>query len=234
MTFQRSLYISLFSHILVFGSILAFAQFTRGAFSGQWDVTIVSLVGSRSETQGRALQSWEHRDALSDHWPEVIHETASPAEQPEIPSQRESIREDATLSGGRDNDNKVSTGGAGDEGTPHGQADKGTSHGQAGEGSTGSDSGEQLGQASAEQWAVIVSSIERVKSYPRIARERGIQGTVHVRFRVKPEGDVDRVEVVKSSGSQILDTASVRTVYRAAPLPYVRGWIEVPIAYVLK
>jgi protein TonB len=81
---------------------------------------------------------------------------------------------------------------------------------------------------------VIVSSIERVKSYPRLARERGIEGVVHLRFRVRPQGEVDRVEVVRSSGYEILDTASVRTVYRAAPMPYVSGWIEVPIAYVLK
>jgi len=57
---------------------------------------------------------------------------------------------------------------------------------------------------------------------------------VHLRFRVRPQGEVDRVEIVRSSGYEILDTASVRTVYRAAPMPYVSGWIEVPISYVLK
>jgi TonB family protein len=132
------------------------------------------------------------------------------------------------ISGGP-KDNKVGTGDAGDDSAPNGQPD-----GQLGEGEAGSGTDEQFGAASAEQWAVIVSSIERVKSYPRMARERGIQGVVHLRFRVKPEGEVDSVEIVKSSGSEILDTASVRTVYRAAPMPYVKGWIEVPIAYVLK
>ncbi len=107
-------------------------------------------------------------------------------------------------------------------------------HGQAGEGSAGSGPDTQFGLVPAEQWAVIVSSIERVKSYPRFARERGIQGVVHLRFRVRPQGEVDRVEIVRSSGYEILDTASVRTVYRAAPMPYVSGWIEVPISYVLK
>ncbi|HXY55783.1 MAG TPA: energy transducer TonB [Nitrospirota bacterium] len=228
MTFQRSLYISLFSHIVFFGSILAFAQFTRGALWGNWDVTVVSLVSSEAGGQGRGLQNRVHREALSVHKPEVTQETASPAERPETPSLGESIQEDvhedATLSGGSE-DNNVGTGDAGNDGSPHGQP---------GGGSSGSGSDEQLGLASAEQWAVIVSSIERVKSYPRIARERGIEGVVHLRFRVRPGGEVDRVEVVKSSGYEILDTASVRTVYRAAPMPYVRGWIEVPIAYVLK
>ena len=81
---------------------------------------------------------------------------------------------------------------------------------------------------------MISSAIERSKSYPRMARERGIQGVVRLRFTVRPQGYVDRVEIVKSSGSEVLDSASVRTVYRAGPMPYVSGWVEVPIAYVLK
>ena len=79
-----------------------------------------------------------------------------------------------------------------------------------------------------------MSSIERVKSYPRLARERGIEGVVRLRFRVRPQGGVERVEIVRSSGSEILDTASVSTLYRAGPMPYVNGWVEVPIAYVLR
>jgi protein TonB len=94
--------------------------------------------------------------------------------------------------------------------------------------------GTPSGAVSSEQWAVIVSSIERVKTYPRLARERGIEGVVRLRFRLKPEGEVDRVEIVKSSGHDILDSASVKTLYRAGPMPYVSGWVEVPIAYVLK
>lgn len=87
---------------------------------------------------------------------------------------------------------------------------------------------------SAEQWALIEAAIERTKNYPRLARERGIQGVTLIRFKVKPSGDVESTEILKSSGSEILDAASIRTVYSAAPLPYVRGWIEVPMAYVLK
>jgi protein TonB len=91
-----------------------------------------------------------------------------------------------------------------------------------------------IGVISAEQWAVIESQIERSKNYPRMARERGIQGVVRVRFKLKPSGDVDRVEIAKSSGYDVLDAASVKTVYRAAPMPYVNGWLEVPMTYVLK
>jgi protein TonB len=91
-----------------------------------------------------------------------------------------------------------------------------------------------IGTISAEQWAIIESQIERAKKYPRFARERGIQGVVHVRFKLKPTGDVDQVEISKSSGYDVLDTASVKTVYRAAPMPYVSGWVNVPITYMVK
>jgi len=85
-----------------------------------------------------------------------------------------------------------------------------------------------------EQWQLIQTAIEKVKTYPRMARERGIEGVVRVRFRLDPSGSIERVEVTKSSGHTILDAASVNTVYRAGPLPYVNGWVDVPIAYVLK
>ena len=229
MTFQRSLYISLFLHVLVFGSFIAFAQFARGALLGHRDVTIVSLVDPGSGTQGRASQrrasqAKEHREVLPDRREEAMQETATSQAQPEVPAERQAQREEASLPGGQEN-NQVGAGGAGDQGALYGQA---------GEGSAGQGPDTQFGLVPAEQWAVIVSSIERVKSYPRFARERGIQGVVHLRFRVRPQGEVDRVEIVRSSGYEILDTASVRTVYRAAPMPYVSGWIEVPISYVLK
>ncbi len=224
MTFHRSLSISLFIHILVFGSAIAFAQFARGALWGHREVTVVSLVDPGPGTQVRASQSKEHREALSDRRPEAIHGTASPVAQPEVPAESQSTREEAPLPGAPEN-NQAGTGDAGDAGVPYGQA---------GDASAGSGPDTQIGVVPAEQWAVIVSSIERVKHYPRFARERGIQGVVHLRFRVKPQGEVDRVEIIRSSGYEILDTASVRTVYRAAPMPYVNGWVEVPISYVLK
>ena len=87
---------------------------------------------------------------------------------------------------------------------------------------------------SPEQWQQVYRALERVKSYPRFARERGIEGTVLVRFKVLPSGTVETVNVVKSSGASVLDEASVTTVYRAAPMPFVNGWIEVPLSYVLK
>jgi protein TonB len=59
----------------------------------------------------------------------------------------------------------------------------------------------------------------------------GIEGTAVVRFKLKPEGGVEAVELVDSSGSAILDKASLETVRAAAPFPYKEGWLKVGIVF---
>jgi protein TonB len=81
--------------------------------------------------------------------------------------------------------------------------------------------------------ARIRQRIEAVKRYPEDARRDSIQGTVSVRFRVHADGQLERVELVRSSGSRVLDEASLETIRRAAPFPPVRGWVQVPLAYTL-
>jgi protein TonB len=85
----------------------------------------------------------------------------------------------------------------------------------------------------ADLLAQIRRRIEAAKRYPEEARREGIQGNVYVRFRVGEDGQVDALEVARSSGSRLLDEASLATIRRAAPFPPVRGWIRVPIAYTL-
>ncbi len=77
----------------------------------------------------------------------------------------------------------------------------------------------------------IMRRIEGAKRYPRMARKMGIEGQSTVRFTLKPNGKVDSLEVVESSGSDILDQASLETVQRAAPLPYIEGWLKVVIVF---
>jgi protein TonB len=79
--------------------------------------------------------------------------------------------------------------------------------------------------------ARIVGKIEAAKRYPRIARRMGIQGTATVRFKLKPNGHLEKIELVESSGSKILDDASLETVREAAPLPYKEGWLKVGIVF---
>lgn len=77
----------------------------------------------------------------------------------------------------------------------------------------------------------IMRRIEEAKRYPRAARRMGIEGKTVVRFKLKPGGQVEAVEVAESSGSDILDKASVETVREAAPLPYKEGWLKVGIVF---
>lgn len=216
MTLRKAILLSWAVHLFLFGTSLVFARYSGGLLSGHREPIMVSLVGpggnaANAEPDGDQRQRRSRPRPARETSPSFHEQTDGPSPIPETTS---------AVTGGADE-------------TPSGGGDQVTadSTGHSAEGQAG---GAEFGLVSTEQWAVIVSSIERVKNYPRFARERGIEGVVHVRFRLRPQGDVDRVEIVKSSGSEILDESSIRTVYRAAPMPYVNGWVEVPIVYVLK
>ena len=77
----------------------------------------------------------------------------------------------------------------------------------------------------------IIRKIESAKRYPKVARKMGIEGKAVVRFKLKLQGQVEAIEIVESSGSEILDRASLQTVRDAAPLPYKEGWLKVGIVF---
>ncbi|HXZ43662.1 MAG TPA: energy transducer TonB [archaeon] len=77
----------------------------------------------------------------------------------------------------------------------------------------------------------IRRQIEQNKVYPDAARREGLQGTVELRFRMAGDGSVEAVEILRSSGFEILDEASQQTIRRAAPYPLVRGWIRLLLSY---
>jgi protein TonB len=77
----------------------------------------------------------------------------------------------------------------------------------------------------------IRRQIEGARTYPEAARRDGLQGTVDLRFRIAPDGSVEIMEILRSSGFRILDEASKQTVQRAAPYPPVAGWIRLPLSY---
>ena len=81
---------------------------------------------------------------------------------------------------------------------------------------------------------LICMAIEKVKTYPAIARKRGIEGTVHVSFNVMADGNPYGIRILKSSGFSILDNATVKVVQKAAPFPLVASRIELPVSYRLK
>ena len=77
----------------------------------------------------------------------------------------------------------------------------------------------------------IMRRIEAAKRYPKAARKMGIEGKTVVRFKLKPGGQVEAAEIFETSGSDILDKASLETVRDAAPLPYKEGWLKVGIVF---
>jgi len=78
-----------------------------------------------------------------------------------------------------------------------------------------------------------------VPRYPRIARRRGYQGIVVLKVLVSERGEVEDIQVLKSSGFSILDKSAVKEVKKWRFIPAKRGdtpvscWVEIPIKYQL-
>ncbi len=65
----------------------------------------------------------------------------------------------------------------------------------------------------------LISKIQRVgaNNYPEEARERDITGRVRVAVHVRPDGSLIKVEILDSSGSNLLDAGAKRIIRLAAP-----------------
>jgi protein TonB len=84
----------------------------------------------------------------------------------------------------------------------------------------------------------LLARLERYKRYPAEAQQRGEQGVAQLAFSVDSAGGVHNVRIVRSSGSALLDHATLELVRRAQPLPPppaelggARVSIAVPIRY---
>lgn len=87
----------------------------------------------------------------------------------------------------------------------------------------------------------LMAQLERHKRYPMEAQSRREQGVVQLAFSVDRSGGVHHVHILRSSGSRLLDRATLELLVRAAPLPppppEIRGAqiaIAVPIRYDLR
>jgi TonB family protein len=211
MTLRNSLFISIFVHVLIFGSALAFARYAGVAYPPRLDAVQVSLITPAGPEKDTGTPRSRERVTP------IRENTVVEADQPVMRSEDvndQSVSqqaEDAVVVGDLDADDEQLLSGP----------------------DTGLSDGEQSGLVTTE-YLGLFEAIERVKRYPRLARERGMEGVVRIRFRLDPSGNVEHIKVVQSSGFKILDSASVSAVYRAAPMPYVNGWVDMPMKYVLK
>ena len=84
-----------------------------------------------------------------------------------------------------------------------------------------------------DRYSLIRAAISRAKIYPLLARKRKIEGAVVTGFRIDEKGRPQDLKIEKSSGYEILDSAALKIVTKAAPFPKVNGEITVPITFKL-
>ncbi len=65
----------------------------------------------------------------------------------------------------------------------------------------------------------LLARLERYKHYPDEAQWRGEHGVAQLAFNVDRHGGVHDVRILRSSGSSLLDRATLALAHRAAPLP---------------
>ena len=65
----------------------------------------------------------------------------------------------------------------------------------------------------------LVARLERAKRYPPEAQARGEHGVAQLAFSVDRSGGVHHARIARSSGSSLLDGATLAMIERAAPLP---------------
>ncbi|MES2625166.1 MAG: energy transducer TonB [Pseudomonadota bacterium] len=67
-----------------------------------------------------------------------------------------------------------------------------------------------------DNWRKKIEAIGNL-NYPKEASESGIYGTLRLLVAIKPDGTVEDIRILRSSGERVLDEAAVRIVQQAAP-----------------
>jgi len=83
---------------------------------------------------------------------------------------------------------------------------------------------------------MVQKQIEAVKQYPKRAQRRNDQGVVTLVFTIGMDGEIVSVNIIKSSGSRILDGAALDAVKKASPFtppPHGSVMIQLPIKFEL-
>jgi protein TonB len=87
-----------------------------------------------------------------------------------------------------------------------------------------------------EQYDYIRDHVTSRLHYPAMARRQGLVGQVTVTFLVQPDGRVESLDVVRSSGHQSLDRQAMQAVLAAAPFPAppAPAVITLPVTFTLE
>jgi periplasmic protein TonB len=72
----------------------------------------------------------------------------------------------------------------------------------------------------------IKRSIEFVWEYPEAALRYGLQGKLLLQFTILDNGQLESMQIVRSSGSNVLDHEALRAMKAAAPFRPIPPWID--------
>jgi TonB family protein len=112
---------------------------------------------------------------------------------------------------------------------------QGLTRGSATATSVSTESGQQQGSpGDASLRQKIRDALQANLVYPYIARQRRMEGSVLIGFRINRTGNTEAIRILKSSGYSMLDTAAKETVVKASPFPVLNNTIEIPITFLLK
>lgn len=82
-----------------------------------------------------------------------------------------------------------------------------------------------------ELLALLHAAIEQHKQYPATAMEMEREGTVTLRFTLYRDGNIQDLEIQKSSGTASLDTAAIEAVKAATPFKNISKYLQQPQNY---
>ena len=68
--------------------------------------------------------------------------------------------------------------------------------------------------------------IESQWDYPELALRYGLQGRLWLEFTIGSNGQLERLRLVRSSGSQLLDDEALRAIKAASPFPPIPSWVK--------
>lgn len=66
---------------------------------------------------------------------------------------------------------------------------------------------------------MVKQRIEEARRYPDWAKEQGVEGAVHLSFIILANGNGQKIKLIRSSGSKILDQEAIATIKSASPFP---------------
>ncbi len=102
------------------------------------------------------------------------------------------------------------------------------------------DQGQSLGKGGAtKEGAVSVLQLKQMPgnkppAYPERARREQRQGQLELVYRVTREGKVADIQIVKSTGSQDLDSEATQAIAKFKFVPGQEGWAKHPVVFNLK